>query len=79
MEKIADAITETLDGRQPILIFEDLDKLNPQDERIVQIQIGAALHHMNFISLFCQSGCHIIEFGALTGAFKDRRTRSVLL
>ncbi len=31
LKSIADKITEKLDGKQPIIIFEDLDKLNPED------------------------------------------------
>ena len=31
LKNVADKITEKLDGKQPIIIFEDLDKLNPED------------------------------------------------
>lgn len=31
LKSIADKITNHLDGKQPIIIFEDLDKLNPDD------------------------------------------------
>ncbi len=31
LRSVADKITEKLDGKQPIIIFEDLDKLNPED------------------------------------------------
>lgn len=31
LKNIADQITNHLDGKQPIIIFEDLDKLNPDD------------------------------------------------
>lgn len=31
LKNIADQITKKLDGKQPIIIFEDLDKLNPED------------------------------------------------
>lgn len=31
LKRIADEITSHLDGKQPIIIFEDLDKLNPDD------------------------------------------------
>ncbi len=31
LKGIADKITDTLEGKQPIIIFEDLDKLNPED------------------------------------------------
>lgn len=31
MKTIADIITKKLDGKQPVIIFEDLDKLNPED------------------------------------------------
>ena len=31
LKNVADKITEKQDGKQPIIIFEDLDKLNPED------------------------------------------------
>lgn len=31
LKSVADKITEKLNGKQPIIIFEDLDKLNPED------------------------------------------------
>lgn len=31
LKNIADQITDHLDGKQPVIIFEDLDKLNPDD------------------------------------------------
>jgi energy-coupling factor transporter ATP-binding protein EcfA2 len=31
LKQIADKITQKLDGKQPIIIYEDLDKLNPED------------------------------------------------
>lgn len=31
LKQIADEITQKLDGKQPIIIYEDLDKLNPED------------------------------------------------
>ena len=71
MEKIADAITETLDGRQPILIFEDLDKLNPQDAWDVFYRHAATLAGVSFpvIYTFPISLSYRPDFAALEWYF----------
>ena len=71
MEKIADAITDTLDGRQPILIFEDLDKLNPQDAWDVFYRHAATLAGVSFpvIYTFPIALSYRPDFAALEGYF----------
>lgn len=48
MKKIANKIREKTEGKSPILIFEDLDKLNPEDAWEVFYNYAAILSGMSF-------------------------------
>lgn len=45
---VADEITKKTEGKQPIIIFEDLDKLNPEDAWTVFYNYAAILSGMSF-------------------------------
>lgn len=46
--KVADEITEKTGGKRPVIIFEDLDKLNPEDAWNVFYNYAAILSGMSF-------------------------------
>ncbi len=48
LSRVSEMITVKLDGKRPIIIFEDLDKLNPEDAWKVFYQYAAVLSGMPF-------------------------------
>lgn len=48
LSRVSEDITTKLDGKHPILIFEDLDKLNPEDAWKVFYNYAAVLSGMTF-------------------------------
>lgn len=77
IDKIADLITETLRGKRPIIIFEDLDKLDRVNPELVwdMFSLHAAnLSHFSFpvIYTFPISLSYDPRFGTLSGYFTDK-------
>lgn len=72
MTEIADRLTEYNDQRQPIVIFEDLDKLNPEDAGKIFYNYSAILSGVSFpiIYTFPISMSYETRFGSLDGYFK---------
>ncbi len=48
LSRVSELITKKLGGKRPIIIFEDLDKLNPEDAWKVFYQYAAVLSGMTF-------------------------------
>lgn len=74
---ISDLITEKLDGRQPIIVFEDLDKLDRLDPDIVWDMFSVhAVNLCNFtfpvIYTFPISLSYSPKYGTLTGFFTEK-------
>lgn len=71
LEQLATLITEQLDGKQPIIIFEDLDKLNPEDAWNVFYNYAAILSGLSFpiIYTFPIGLSYDPRFSALEGYF----------
>ena len=77
IDRIADLLTEQLDGRQPIIIFEDLDKLDRGDQSIVWDMFSLhAVNLCNFsfpvIYTFPVSMSYSPKYGHLTGFFIEK-------
>ena len=75
--RISDLITEKLDGRQPIIIFEDLDKLDRNSQDIVWDMFSLhAVNLCNFsfpvIYTFPISVSYSPRYGTLTGYFIEK-------
>lgn len=68
---VADAITQKTGGKQPIIIFEDLDKLNPDDAWNVFYSYAAILSGMSFpvIYTFPIALSYDTRFSAVEGYF----------
>ena len=73
MDRIADSITAKNDGRQPVLIFEDLDKVNPADALEVFRLNAANLSGVSFpvIYTFPIAASYDAKFAALSGYFRQ--------
>lgn len=71
LKNIADQITDKLDGKQPIIIFEDLDKLNPDDAWKIFYNYAALLSGVSFpvIYTFPIALSYDPKFSALEGYF----------
>lgn len=71
LRQVAEAIAQKLDGRKPIIIFEDLDKLNPEDAWNVFYNYAAVLSGMPFpvIYTFPIGLSYDPRFSALEGYF----------
>ncbi len=71
LNKMANQITEEMNGKQPVLIFEDLDKLNPEDAWHVFYQHAATLTGVSFpiIYTFPIALSYDPRFAALEGYF----------
>lgn len=74
INQIADAITETLEGRQPIVIFEDLDKLESNEAWGVFFDHARTLSSFSFpvIYTFPIALSYDARFHALEGFFQAR-------
>ncbi len=74
MTEIADTLTEYNDQKQPIIIFEDLDKLNPEDAGKIFYSYSAILSGVSFpiIYTFPISMSYETRFGSLDGYFKRK-------
>lgn len=72
MTEIADTLTEYNDQKQPIIIFEDLDKLNPEDAGKIFYNYSAILSGVSFpiIYTFPISMSYESKFGSLGGYFE---------
>lgn len=72
MTEIADTLTEYNDQKQPIIIFEDLDKLNPEDAGKIFYSYSAILSGVSFpiIYTFPISMSYESKFGSLGGYFE---------
>ena len=72
MTEIADTLTEYNDQKQPIIIFEDLDKLNPEDAGKIFYNNSAILSGVSFpiIYTFPISMSYESKFGSLGGYFE---------
>lgn len=68
---VSDEITKHEDGRRPVIIFEDLDKLNPEDAWRVFYNYAAVLSGMDFpvIYTFPISLSYDIKFSAMESYF----------
>lgn len=68
---VADEITKKTGGKQPIIIFEDLDKLNPEDAWNVFYNYAAILSGMSFpvIYTFPIALSYDTRFSAVEGYF----------
>jgi len=71
LRQISDEITRQLDGKQPIIIFEDLDKINPQDAWDVFSNYAATLTGISIpiIYTFPIALSYDPRFAALEGYF----------
>ena len=77
IDEIADLITEKLDGRRPVIIYEDLDKLDRVDPDTVWDMFSLhAVNLCNFsfpvIYTFPISLSYDPKYGTLTGYFSDK-------
>jgi len=74
IKQIADAITEKLDGKQPIVIFEDLDKLESNEAWGVFFEHARTLSDFSFpvIYTFPIALSYDARFHALEGFFQAR-------
>lgn len=75
--KIADLITEKLEGRQPVIIFEDLDKLDRGNPEIVWDMFSVHADNLSNFSFpviytFPISMSYDPRFGTLTGYFINK-------
>lgn len=71
LRQVADSITDKLQGNQPVIIFEDLDKLNPEEAWEVFYNYAAVLSGMSFpvIYTFPIGLSYDTRFSALEGYF----------
>ena len=71
MDQLAVRITDSLDGKPPILIFEDLDKLDPEQARRMFYNYAATLTGVRFpvIYTFPIAASYYPDFGSLEGYF----------
>ncbi len=71
LKKIAGEITKKTEGKAPIIIFEDLDKLNPEDAWNVFYNYAAVLSGMSFpvIYTFPIGLSYDTRFAAMEGYF----------
>lgn len=69
--EVAEEITENTDGKRPIIIFEDLDKLNPEDAWNVFYNYAAILSGMMFpvIYTFPIGLSYDVRFSAMESYF----------
>lgn len=74
MTEIADKLTIENGHRQPIVIFEDLDKLNPEDAGKIFYSYSAILSGVSFpiIYTFPISMSYETRFGSLDGYFEAK-------
>ena len=72
LNRISDEITKKLDGKQPIIIFEDLDKLNEKDTYNVFYEKTKALCDFSFpiIYTFPIALSYHAEFGDIEDSFQ---------
>lgn len=72
--EIADRLTANNDQKQPVIIFEDLDKLNPEDAGKIFYSYSAVLSGVSFpvIYTFPISMSYEARFGAIDGFFKSK-------
>ena len=52
LRQVSEEITRKMEGKRPIIIFEDLDKLNPKDAWEVFYNYSALLSGMRLFILF---------------------------
>ncbi len=73
IDQIASAIALANEGRQPIILFEDLDKVNPDDALRTFRMNAANLSGVSFpvIYTFPIAASYDPQFGALTGYFRQ--------
>ena len=71
IKEISDWIMKGLSGKQPVLIFENIDKYQPPD-KVLEILQYQYLSEMPFpvIYTFPISLCHIPRFSAISGNYK---------
>lgn len=69
--QVSDAITDKLGGKRPIIIFEDLDRLNPEDAWKVFYNYAAILSGMKFpvIYTFPIALSYDVRFSAMESYF----------
>ena len=72
LNKISDEITKKLKGKQPIIIFEDLDKLNEEDTKKVFYTKTKALCDFSFpiVYTFPIALSYLAEFGNIENSFQ---------
>lgn len=74
LQRVAEEIEEKNGGKRPIIIFEDLDKLNPEDAWTVFYHYAAVLSGMNFpvIYTFPIGLSYDKRFSAMEGYFTTK-------
>jgi hypothetical protein len=74
LKELSDIITEKLDGKQPILIFEELDKLNPETAWEIFEKYSSTLTAVSFpvIYTFPIALFYSPRFNALKQYFKEK-------
>lgn len=74
LRQVSDEITKTTGGKAPVIIFEDLDKLNPDDAWKVFYNYAAILSGMHFpvIYTFPISLSYDTKYAAMEGYFETK-------
>lgn len=81
LNSIADQITDKLHGKQPILIFEELDKINPGEAWEIFYNNAAALSGVSFpvIYTFPIAFSYDPRFTSLSGYYNSKRLPMIML